>query len=284
MTTTQLSFLPEDYVERRKEQRTNLICLSLFGVVLIGVVGAYLVTMRQRADVRQQRTAVNHAYAEAAKRLEQLEKLQQQRAAMLRKAEITRTLVEPVPRTFLLADLINRMPATLSLFECSFNSKNITPPPSIDSKKSAMANAQKPAKPPEPATPRTLVTVSLVGVAPTDVQVAQYMSQLARSQLVADVNLVYSEETKINESFMRKFRIDMTLNEKADVRTIQPLLVERKIKHNPMQSDSVTALPAGKTGDPVVGRTKAPTGSVTGRSDSMTTAVEESFTNTSGGK
>ena len=39
MPDPHMSFLPEDYVERRIEQRTNIICLSLFAIVLIAVVG-----------------------------------------------------------------------------------------------------------------------------------------------------------------------------------------------------------------------------------------------------
>jgi len=72
-----MSFLPEDYVEKRIERRTNYICLSLFVVVLLGVVGAYMVTYRQRAGIKEQRRLVNTAYSDAARRLEQLEKLQQ---------------------------------------------------------------------------------------------------------------------------------------------------------------------------------------------------------------
>jgi Tfp pilus assembly protein PilN len=263
MAAKQMSFLPEDYVERRIERRTNLICLSLFAVVLTCVVGAYAATSRHRSEVRANRELVNKSYAEAAKRIEQLEQLQNRKQEMLRKAQVTATLIEPVPRTFLLAELVNRMPATLSLIELKLVTKADTTrvlAPKADTSKSALANksgtdATK-AEPPPP--PKNVVTVEMVGVAPTDVQVAQFMSQLSQSKLVADVNLVFSEEAQIEGAAMRKFRIDMSLAENADVRLIEPLLVPRKTRLNPLKPAEAAILPGG--GPPPIETANHPAG------------------------
>ncbi|MDH3583566.1 MAG: hypothetical protein OER86_05060, partial [Phycisphaerae bacterium] len=142
MNNNDMSFLPEDYVEKQIEQRTNLICISLFAVVLIGIIGAYVVTTRHRAEVRQERTKVNNAYADAARRLEQLEELQQSKQQMMRKAQLTATLLEPVPRSFLLADLINRMPSTLSVLEFGLKTKTERRRARVKLNKTALANAQ----------------------------------------------------------------------------------------------------------------------------------------------
>lgn len=248
-----LSFLPADYVERRIEHRTNLICLTLFGVVIAGVIGAKMVSLRHANEVKQQRAEINAEFAEAARRIEQLNKLQASKDQMLRKAQVTGRLLEPMPRTFLLADLINRMPPTLSLFELELESKvDKSVLPVINRSKAAMKNKSKKSdKAPEPEpVPQYIVTLKLVGVAPTDVQVAQYMSALSRSELLSDVNLRFSEESKIEDSTMRKFHIDMTLNTDADVRQIQPLLADRAIRMNPLddpgsESKAITLTPEG---------------------------------------
>jgi len=233
-----MSFLPEDYVQRRIERRTNLICLTLFAVVLAGVIGAYAVTSRHRQEVKQHRQAINAAYTDAAKRLEQLDQLQQRKQQMLRKAQITSLLIEPVPRSFLLADLINRMPKTLSLLELDMNSQVIQPIVSVSSKKTALANKKKKdeEKKQENPVPVYRVTLTLIGVAPTDVQVASYMSTLSRSPLMSDVNLIYSEEKQIADSLMRRFRIEATLSEKADVRSLDLDELNRELKKNPMEN------------------------------------------------
>lgn len=226
MSEKKMSFLPEDYVERRIEQRTNLVCLVLFGVVLVGVVGMYVASAQHRADVRREREKVIVAYADAAKRIEQWDSLQEQRSQMQRKANVTAKLLEKVPRSHLLADLGNRRPQGLSWLELEVQTKVVKPtaPPSG---KSALANKEKEkkdakGKPAEAPEPVKTVTLVLVGVAPTDVQVAQYMSKLQQSSLLSEVNLIYSEETKIAETLMRKFRIEMALSSTADVRALEP--------------------------------------------------------------
>ena len=249
MSENQMSFLPEDYVERRIEQRTNFICLTLFVVVLGGVVAAWMVTARHEIELRDQRQQVNVSYTEAARRLEQLQQLEDRRSQMLRKAQVSASLIEPVPRTFLLADLINRMPPTMSLFEWDIHTKQAAAPVLARTSKSALSNkSDSKKKADEPAPPRYIVTVTMTGVAPTDVQVAQYMAQLSRSPLLEDVNLVFSEEAKIEDQTMRRFRIDMSLKADADVRQVDPLLVPRKPKMNPLESSTV-ASPAALSSD-----------------------------------
>ncbi|QNN22439.1 PilN domain-containing protein [Planctomycetales bacterium ZRK34] len=249
-----LSFLPEDYVQRRIERRTNLICLTLFAVVLTGIIGAWTVTKRHKDEVAKQLQAMRVSYTDAAKRLEQLDELQKRKQQMLRKAHVTRMLIEPVPRTFLLADLINRMPKSLSLFEFELHSKMQRPTVHVNKAKSALANQAK--APPteqellEAEVPRYQVSLILIGVAPTDVQVAQYMSSLSRSPLMTDVNLIFSEETQIADSTMRKFRIEAMLSEKADVRNIDPEQLQRDLKKDPMTNNP--------TAQPIISPTPGP--------------------------
>ncbi len=244
MAEKSMSFLPEDYVERRIEQRTNMICLSLFAIVLVGTIGGYFVTIGHRSEVRAKREAVNKSYAEAARRIEQLEQLQKRKTEMVHKAQVSAGLVEPVPRTFLLADLVNRMPAALSLLDLQLSSRQELPVHALPlaTGKTALAtklgDTAKPGSAADAPAPTTVVSLALIGVAPTDVQVAQYMSSLSQSKLVADVNLVFSEETRVQDSFMRKFRIEMTLQPGADVRHLDPLQIPRKIKADPMKTQT----------------------------------------------
>jgi Tfp pilus assembly protein PilN len=230
------------------EQRTNFICVTLFVIVLAAVVGGWFVTTQQRSDIRAQQQQVNAAYADAARRLEQLHELEQRKQQMLRKAQVTAGLIEKVPRTFLLADLINRMPPTLSLFDFQVHSKIIQSAAPVQVKKAAMAKAAAAGKdakktPDEPPPPSYAVTMTMTGVAPTDVQVAQYLASLSRSPLIEDVNLVYSEETKVEDQPMRKFKIDMTLRASADVRLMEPDSIPRKLRTNPLSDPSSVAIP-----------------------------------------
>ena len=89
MSQTTMSFLPEDYLEKKLQRRTNFICFGLFCIVITAVVAAYVVTDKQRADVQADLERVNTEFADAAKRLDQLDQLQQRKARMIRKAKVT---------------------------------------------------------------------------------------------------------------------------------------------------------------------------------------------------
>ena len=258
MAKQDMSFLPEDYIERRIESRTNIVCLGLFGLVLIGVVGAYVVTYRQQVSLRRQRQEVNTEYTDAARRIEQLDQLHQRKQRMLQKARVTATLLEPVPRSFLLAELINRMPHTLSLLELKMTSKKITQPV-IRAKRhqSALTNATGKTDGPDqdldgPAPgPRYKITIAMKGVAPTDVQVSEYMAALHGCDLLEDVNLVISEEKLIQDTTtMRQFHIEVSLRPSADVRRMDPVPTSPHMVADPMRKPGRPATGAATGGTP----------------------------------
>lgn len=232
-----MSFLPEDYLQARIARRTNILCLTLFAVVMVGIVGAFFVVARQLSEEKARARQVDRQMEEAARRLHQLDELQAQKAHMMRKARTTAMLVEPIRRSVILAELINQMPTTLSLVELDLDTRvarDATPRP-----RTSLDRAKDEAKARlleihEPEIPPTEVTMSLTGVAPTDVQVAQFMAAIARQDLFRDVNLLVTEATTIEDQTMRKFRIELMVNPDVDLTALEPTLVQRELKQNPM--------------------------------------------------
>lgn len=227
-----ISFLPEDYQRRRLQRRTNLISIGLFTVVMVAIVTAFAVSDQQRTDVSAQLEQVNSRFQDAARKLEQLDQLQARKQQIIRKANVTAVLVERMPRSLILAELINHMPAQVSLLELDLKTKV------MKVRRSASRTALKKAKDELDAkqgaglelpkiTP-TETTLQLVGVAKTDVQVAQYMRALGQSSMFSELNLVFSKEETIDKQAMRKFRIDMTMNETANPYDIKPLRDRRR--------------------------------------------------------
>lgn len=234
---TDNSFVPEDYLDKRAARRTNLICVTLFIVVMGAVVGAYFFTDKQRVDVRGELADVNERVAEAGRRLEQLDQLQKSKDQMLRKAKITGTLVERIPRSLLLSQLINNMPTTLSLLELELSTeviqyKSNAPRTAMDKAKQK-ADAKSKNEPDLPDPKATRMTLLITGVARTDVEVAQFMNDLTKLPLFASVNLGFSEEIKIQDEPMRKFKIEAAIEQAIDLERFEPLMVKR-LKQNPM--------------------------------------------------
>ncbi len=232
------SFLPEDYLARKIARRTNAICLSLFGVVMVGVVAAFFVTDRQRAEVRAQQAQVSTSYAEAAKRIEEYENLQVRKHDMIRKARIISVLVERVPRSLVMAELINHMPPALSLTEFELDTEIIRaaarPKTAIERQREKMNQKTELEEKNTPEAPPTAIKLKLVGVAPTDVEVSTFISRLNHHPMFDEVVLAFSEQTTIEQQPMRKFRIEMDLIQEVDVTGLEPTKVSRKLANNPM--------------------------------------------------
>ncbi len=221
-----LSFLPDDYLERKAQRRSNVICASLFVIVMAGIGSAFMLTERMTHDLEKQHSSIDSAYAEAAKRIEQVKQMQTKQQQIAAKAEISASLLEKIPRSFLLAELTNALPETVSLLDLELDSKVATPPPAApppgrtaaEAKKAQLDAKKATAAAPPPATPKAYnVTVKLTGVAGTDVQVAQYMKKLGDSPLLRDINLIIIEDLNRDEQTIRKFQIEMGLDPRAAV-------------------------------------------------------------------
>ena len=99
--------------------------------------------------------------------------------------------------------------------------------------------------------PRYDVAITLIGVAPSDLEVSRYITELNLFSLVRDVNLLYSEEQEIDGQTMRKFSIDLKLDPNADVRSLDPS-PRLKTDRDPMGGDVQFGVeaPAGGTAPP----------------------------------
>ncbi|MCC6659917.1 MAG: PilN domain-containing protein [Phycisphaerales bacterium] len=236
------SFLPEDYVARKVELRANLLCLSLFGVVMFGVVAAFFVTNRQWLSVRKEQEAITVEYTDQAAKIDQLKQLETQKASMIAKAEVTTALIEKVPRSVLMAELITRMPRDITLLDLELSSKRIKDVPAAAAKKGAPAQpkiksiggpgvvAQNPggADAPKPEAvkvkpPRFEYRLKLTGVAKVNNDIADYMAGLQDCTLLAGVELKHIKTKTIDKVDLREFIIEATIRNDADARGIGPV-------------------------------------------------------------
>lgn len=230
------SFLPEDYLAQKAERRTNFISLTLFVVVMVAVLGAFLVTNRQWKQIKKQQEQINISYQQAGESIQELNELESQKEEMLRKAEIVAALVERVPRSILMAELINRMPDRLGLLKFELDSEKIrqirvAKPTRTTGRPTRGATKQEASETVQKIeVPRYVVTMTMIGVAPTDLEVSRYLAELNGYSLLKDITLEYSLETEFEGQIMREFKIKMSLKMQADVRQVDPLLVPRNFK------------------------------------------------------
>jgi hypothetical protein len=224
------SFLPDDFVLETRERRTGLIAAVLFPVMIVAIFGAFLFTNSQWNDVRALQEAVGQRTEKAAKEIAEMRNLERIRAQMNEKAALARGLIEPVPRSALLALFINTMPDGVTLLELDLRSEIVKPPkPSAEEQakaakekaakeKAAKSKGAAPAAPERPAPIVRRVNIVIVGAAPSLLEVGRWMTALERIPVLSGVRLELMEEKDIDGLDASQFRMSMSIEPQSDLR------------------------------------------------------------------
>ncbi len=213
-----INFVPDDYVQNSESRRTNLIYLVLFVIVMAGLGGSFItIKIRQRALNTKERF-VNEKLMRAKESIKQFEELQAKFKIMSKTALTTAELLEPVPRSVLLASLTNNLPMEVSLLRVDLVQK--------EPKKTGVAAAASKYQPPKneneaasqmkTSQEQQLETcIDIEGISPSDLQVASYIEQLSGSALLDNVALVESKEHKIDNTVFRRFKLTAMLKKEV---------------------------------------------------------------------
>ena len=223
----QLSFLPDDYLDLKIQQRTNMICASLFAVVVLLTGAAFHITEKSVKEVEAEYAKVSLRYTEAAAPIERFRKMQDQQRRMEAHAAISTSLLEKAPRAYLLAEITKALPPNVSLMDLDLDSRPQAP--AVPSPQLAKTIYEQKLREIEATklvgAPKAFeVTFKLTGMAETDVQVAAFMNQLAKAKVFRDVNLVVSDEFQPSptEAKQRKFVIEMTMVRDLEIKPQEP--------------------------------------------------------------
>jgi Tfp pilus assembly protein PilN len=225
-----INFVPNDYIQQRQSSRANLMYLTLLAAMLGGIgVTFSIIKMRQRA-VCVELDAVNVKMAKAKEQIAQLEELKSKGKMMMKSMVMTAELLEPVPRSIILACLTNNLPSGVSLLETQMKEKEIKVPVQASStapkttassgsqsgakttpQKAAQAKNKKAAAPETKTILETMIEVE--GVAPSDIEVASFIANLSSSILLDNVELVQSKEEDVDGVKFRQFHLRMSLKQ-----------------------------------------------------------------------
>jgi hypothetical protein len=213
-----INFVPDDYVQKRESMRANVMYLILFLVVMIGLGGTFMVLKVRQKAIANQAAIASDMMQKAQKDIAQLEELQAKRKQMMKAALMTAELIEPAPRTVILAELTNTLPSGASLRNVKLIEKEIaattaapaSKPSTYDQAQAASATAT-PSAPAAPIKPKTETSIEIDGIAPSDIQVAGYIAQLNSSILFSDVALVLSKEYIKDDVTFREFKLTAML-------------------------------------------------------------------------
>ncbi len=210
-----INFVPDDYVQSNESRRANLMCLVLFSVVMAGLGGSFMtIKMRQRACGNEE-AMVSAKMTKMQESIKKFEELQTRRKEMMKTALTTAELIEPIPRSVLLASLTNNLPEGASLVKLNLVQKE--PPRSnteraVKPKYQASQGQSRAASDVKASAEKLLLTnIEIEGMAPSDLQVAAYIESLGKSILLDNVALVESIEKKVDDIPFRQFKLTAML-------------------------------------------------------------------------
>jgi Tfp pilus assembly protein PilN len=193
-----IDFVPNEYIQQRQSSRANFMYLVLF-MVLMGAL------------------AITFSIIKVGQ-IAQLEELQAKGKAMMATMGMAAELLEPVPKSVILACLTNNMPSGMSLLGIKVTAKetkaHVSRTASASQYQAATAAASAS---PTVSKEKLLEThIEIKGMAPSDIEVANYIARLGGSVLLENVALVESKEHKIDNTEFREFKLTTTVT--SDVR------------------------------------------------------------------
>jgi Tfp pilus assembly protein PilN len=210
-----INFVPDEYVQGSECRRTNFMYLVLLMVVMMALGGAFMTIRVRQGALNAREKLVNEKMVRAKEAIKQFEELQTKRKEMIKTALTTAELLEPVPRSVLLASLTNNLPMGVSLLRLNVIQKETKVTNRVAAtNKYEQAQAQKGvAAQPEVSQERKSETyIDIEGIAPSNLQVAAYIEQLsASSGLLNNVALVESKEHEIDGNILKRFKLTAML-------------------------------------------------------------------------
>lgn len=212
-----INFVPDDYVQSNVSRRTNLMYLVLLALVMAGLGGSFATIKFRQRTISEEEKLISAKAAQAEESIKQFEELQTRRKAMLKTALTTAELIEPVPRSVLLASLTNNLPAGVSLLKLNVIQKEpkIVKSASASNKYEEAQNRKAAAQLEESREKLLQTYMDIEGLAPSDLQVAAYIEQLSSSVLLENVALVESKEHDIDDTTYRQFKLTAILKKEV---------------------------------------------------------------------
>jgi Tfp pilus assembly protein PilN len=204
-----IDFVPNEYIQQRQSSRANFMYLVLFMVLMGALAITFSIIKVRERSVKSSLTVVEAKMVEAHGQIAQLEELQAKGKAMMATMGMAAELLEPVPKSVILACLTNNMPSGVSLLELKVTAKETKAPVSSTTSASQYQAATAAANTsPTVSKEKLLEThIEIKGIAPSDIEVANYIARLGGSVLLENVALVESKEHKIDNTEFREFKL-----------------------------------------------------------------------------
>jgi Tfp pilus assembly protein PilN len=213
----QINFVPEPY-RRARRRRSQAQRVAILGVVMIGaMVTLYVLTDRQADGLADYSDTLKQQIAAAQGQLIEVSKLQKVRGELGRQARIYNELARPITFTVINSALAAATPESIVLSEYSAEIQSL--------ERARVRDASNPRNRDRPRTVTEgyeVIAIELQGVAPSNVDIANYVGRLASTSVFRNVKMLHAKQGRIDDSIIRQFRITMEVPLDRDYRLAAP--------------------------------------------------------------
>jgi Tfp pilus assembly protein PilN len=217
----ELDFLPPWYRDLLRRRRTTLIHLSALGLLVVGVAGG---TVHRHAQIRAAEQDLASATAELAGTradLQKLDALRHLRDQWRRQEQVLTSTGVNVEPSRLLSVLAKIVPPDTALtgiaFSVAESDRTAASAVAVPTTAPFGGDAARTATPtpagaaPSSSHPRRL-NVTLRGVAPGELAVANVLAGISKTSLFKHVNLTYAKDREERDRLVREFEVTFVIN------------------------------------------------------------------------
>jgi len=162
---------------------------------MVAIGGAFAAIRMRQHTLDGRESSLDAELVKKKEQIRTVEQIQKQRNAMWTTAVTTVELIEPVPKSVLLALLTNNLPKDVGLLRIGLIQKEQPAAAKLQADKNQTAQAGQKQPGEAVSKERLLETrIEIEGTAPSDIEVASYIEQLSNSPLLKNVALVESAQ------------------------------------------------------------------------------------------
>lgn len=210
---SKINFVPDDYIQQRESNRANWLYFVLLIAVLAGIALTFSFLKMRQKTVNDQLTALEASLNKAQEQIKLLDQLEIKGKAMMKTALITAELPDLIGKSVILACLTNNLPEGVSLTDLKISDKEVKI--EADTKSKTQFQTAKSAASNESHWTSKIITstnIDISGIAPSDIEVANYIATLGESFLIRNVGLIESAERNVKDVTYRQFKLKAALN------------------------------------------------------------------------
>lgn len=191
-------FLPENIRDQRQGKRRRRRQAYLVVACVLALAGLTRLRSGQIAQARADLAAVENRAASLQREIDKIPPLEQQMSDLLIRKRIDGELGSRADATCVLAELCRLMPPNMALLSLELKTVGVAGDDKAHPAANDIENGRR-------------VRLVLTGMAPTDVDTANFIGQMSTSCLFEDVNMGYSKNTTFKGRLAREFQASCTL-------------------------------------------------------------------------